>query len=700
MADNLRQSVCVVVRRERGIGTRLKRLADIEDGKLVTPPPGPEEGWTMLYWTSLQQYKGPSKLGTLGVWEWFGTPHFSDPDKIFIISDFLPQKKAVRVFPVEAASPAELCETLQKHGVRGSEADLEEADLFFAYLDAASETYCGALLPAAECTLRDGRIYPVPEKVSLPIHRLPAADVFSADDMMVALADAMGSPISATTVGDADKLIEDSLVEALSWPYFKNHTGGNRLDWRTCKDLIHGLFTKSVKDKVSQELNISPEEADFMVARWVDKASNTAEFGSEDAQLMAAVAMRNDDVHTACMKQAASFWETEHADKLTKATEEIQQLNTKIAALKSQEAAARGTVEGLQKSAAAAQKTLSDINAKIASDTKLAEDTEKAVQKRIAQARKNMADFLAELSVIQAVAQPEPKAEPKPEPAKPAAPPQPAGFTYAAGENRSVSNRVVNPVRSWRDALSAVSRNLGDIVLSPLRTITAAYLYAAYLCGTQILAVGPCGQHLADAVSAALEGKRSGAMRLDAGCGYAAADALLRGGDKVVTLQNLFHSGAVDFLPQALEDTNRCLLWLHPYVEDLAVEPASLYSYMLPLLTEPLLIGKTMNFISFGGRSSGFSSFQPKIGSLVFEKQFQQLQLSPLVQKQVQKQLSTAAGLAEGNQADIELLFGLLPLCTALGRQDILQAVLREGRALLPEVILAVRRYTPEDSLS
>ena len=163
----------------------------------------------MLYWTSLQQYKGPSKLGTLGVWEWFGSPHFSDPDKIFIITDFLPTKKAVRVLPVEAASPAELCETLQKHGVKGKETDLEEADLFFAYLDAANDTYCGALLPAAECTFRDGRIYPTPSKVSLPIHRLPAAEVFSADDMLVALADAFEGVSAVEAHGAAAKLLRD-----------------------------------------------------------------------------------------------------------------------------------------------------------------------------------------------------------------------------------------------------------------------------------------------------------------------------------------------------------------------------------------------------------------------------------------------------------------------------------------------------------
>ena len=65
--------------------------------------------------------------------------------------------------------------------------------------------------------------------------------------------------------------------------------------------------------------------------------------------------------------------------------------------------------------------------------------------------------------------------------------------------------------------------------------------------------------------------------------------------------------------------------------------------------------------------------------------------------QQLNRLLYTAAALAEDNQADIELLFGLLPFCTALGRQDILREVLAGGQTFLPDVAAAAERYAAQD---
>ena len=62
-------------------------------------------------------------------------------------------------------------------------------------------------------------------------------------------------------------------------------------------------------------------------------------------------------------------------------------------------------------------------------------------------------------------------------------------------------------------------------------------------------------------------------------------------------------------LPQALMRLKKFIIWTHPYVEDLLIEPKGLYNYALPVFAEWFVeTGPTEQFVP-GIRSENFRQY-------------------------------------------------------------------------------------------
>ncbi len=691
MEENIRCSLCMVSRDNWKKELQLRRLADIQDGRLVAPEQPPEgEKWSMLYWDTLKKFTGPTD-DVIGLWEWYASPQYRDPTKFFIHTDFLAEERPVLLLPVETSDPQEACAIAMESGLVIDPVEFDSFDFLFACREAESDSWLGAFCSARDCISQDGRLYCKNDVNIFPVYSLQDSDVFYVDNRGIVLPRQLETPIQSVSVGDADHIIESCLLDALTWPYFREHTGGSQEEWRTCTDLIQALFRDPVSVRVAKRLNLSRSDADRLISVWAETAATVAEYGTEDARLMAAIAMGNEHIRTECINLAEDIWAADHEDRVQSAEQEIQTLTDSISRLKAQEKSTTKTLEGVKKKTSDARKTLKELNAQIQEKSLQADNTGLAVQNRIEQARQDMASFVGDLNsylpALQSTLQ---------IPASPAVPEAqrssaPLLYTASAARPLPHAENAVQELEDWQDELDVVLQNLKTIVPSQFRLPVGAYLYSAYLCNVPVLAAGPCGQQLADALSAAVCGTGSGCLQLEENRLSEASEALIRSQDRVVSIRDPFRPDATARTPWIPEDSDRFLMWIQPLSESLAGAPAGLFCYMLPLLTEPLLNGRRIPEFALGKRRPDFQALTPRTDTLLLGKSFRQLNLSGFLLGQLNQVLSTASAMLSGKAADIELLCGLLPLSMALKRQDVLRGVLDMKGDFSSYTVAAVR---------
>ena len=133
-------------------------------------------------------------------------------------------------------------------------------------------------------------------------------------------------------------------------------------------------------------------------------------------------------------------------------------------------------------------------------------------------------------------------------------------------------------------------------------------------------------------------------------------------------------------------------------MEDMAIEPKGLYNYMLPFFSE-CFVGAFSEIDPWPSkRAERFVPFVTQKKKRLRIAAFEQLKLSKLLLAQLEKVLSDARELMNNPNADkdIEVLFGLIPLCVLTGRTDILKEVIETENGISNPVKAEAARYIEE----
>ena len=168
--------------------------------------------------------------------------------------------------------------------------------------------------------------------------------------------------------------------------------------------------------------------------------------------------------------------------------------------------------------------------------------------------------------------------------------------------------------------------------------------------------------------------------------------------ESIVSVQNMFGKGWNDGYPQMFAKLDKQVIWTHPYVEDLAIEPKGLYNYMLPILSECFVGMLPADEPWPGKRAEKFKPYVSKKQSPLRISAFKKLGLSKLLMNRLTQVLSDAKVVlnCSANEKDMEVLFGLLPLCVLTGRTDILKEVIESEKNISATVKTEAKRYIEE----
>lgn len=662
--------------------TWLQRLADIEDGKLHTPFKSNRADY---YFENRDQLfpdpDGPSDVGKVGLWDWSAIPARDNPKIDYVQSYYRQDISPIRVVVVIAIKSLEdLVEQLKVGAIRTQP---YFCDTLFCYQPQWGRLE-GVLCKSNEFQIDDKRVKISTDIYSLPQYSIHTKDIYNWDDKNLRfLRDLqIGAPLGYVSLKNSHDVIRSLILERSTWPLFKECVGATKADWRNSKKLLEKICDESLYEAIANRLKYTDEQARQAVDDFVAHADVLIDASDVDADVLAQIAMNHDELRRQCEEVVSAKWKETHAAEMANAEQEIQEAKKRL-----EDAAA--SREELVAQIDSAQDELEKLHSQIEQYDALGKDTLAAVRKKIAEAQKDVAGFIADISVyLPQINTTLPQEG------------QSASWQYTNTREDQYSDDI-ELAENWQNEFDTIHQNLvqalgGEPELCAMLT---AFLYSAHINNVPLLIAGPGGCDIAEVLSVSMYAASAGQLTLDGKCDVDIADKISQFGDSVVAIKNMFGKDWNDTFPQAFAKFKGQTVWTHPYVEDMGIEPKGLYNYMIPILSE-CFIENPLNLEIYPGKRN--DNFQPYVS----EKKrplrisaFKQLGLSKLLLNQLTCVFSDAKGVLEepSKDKDMEILFGLIPLCVLTERLDILKDVIEHEDGISKSVKDEAARYIQEE---
>lgn len=658
----------------------LNRLADVEDDTLHTPFKSER---TDNYYENRDRLRcddGPTALGTVGVWKWTAEPNWNNPASDYTKSYYVKDYSPIRVVVLEAKSLDEVVEQLQNGTVRTQD---YFCDTLFCY-----EPRWGQLAGVL-CRSNEFKISGQYAKLLKPIYSLPkytisSEDIYNCEDRNLRFLKTLqvGEPSGYVSIGNTDEVIRTLILERTTRSLCKECIGATKDEWRRCKRLLEKICGESLYDAIVQKLNCTLDQAKQTVDDFVDRADTLLETGDIDADILAQIAIHHDGLRELCEKAVSEKWHDSHAAEIAKAEAEVSEMEETISIAKKQHSELLAEI-------ATKQGELDRLHAEIAQYESIGKETLVAVRQKIADAQKDMAGFIADMSVFL----------PQSNATLPYGNP-PASWQYGSTSSQ-YSDEDIELAESWRNEYDAIYQNLSCALgIEPdFCSMLTAFLYATHINNVPTLITGPGGQDIAEVLSVSMYATGAGQLTLGDECDLSIAEKISESDDPIVSVQNMFGKGWSDALPQKLTRLKKQIIWTHPYVEDLLIEPKGLYNYMLPMLSECFIGYLPTLEMTPGKRDEKFQAYVSKEKRSLRISAFKRLGLSKLLLGQLTRVLSDAKWILgdPNKEKDLELLFGVLPLCVLTGRLDILEDVIENENRISYSVKNEAARYIEKE---
>lgn len=691
-------SLCKVNRPDKNNNIWMRRLADSINGLLICPDFDENKEQIFDNRLFLFHENGPSTADIIGFWEW--KERKSETDRWFSDSHYIDWATPIEIHVIDTLSTVTEVMNSLRSGIHVP-AYLHNRVIFAVQ---KGNTIEGVLCEMEDFISRPGNEVYIKLKsniYTLPYYQFSENDILTWKKRKIYKQVQLGEATKRIPVVNLYETIKQLLIESMQWPIFKAQ-GISKPALQSVKQVIHAIPNSTIAEKISASFNLSIPEAQNCIDQFLQSVDDYIDVTDVDSTLVVQMLNSHSGLKENLYSIAEEKWHEEHTIEIQKANEEVSDIYSKA---KQKLAQAEQNLLEVQQSVSEAKEQrqsvldeistarnqLSEIQAEIEKRIVLGNETVTAVRAKIADAQKNMASFIADLSVFVPQSASAMYSENKPKPWK-----------YECAQDDIYSEKDIELAYTWRDEYNAFSQNLANSlgIETAFGAMLAAFLYSAHINNIPLLVVGPGGAEIANALSVSLYAKDAGHLTLGNEYDYNIVAEIQKNSEPVVLIDNMFGKGWSDALPQAFSNFKMQVIWTHPTAEDLAIEPKGLYNYMLPVLSESFIGMLPAQTLWPGKRpQKNFKAFASPTRKPLKLSAFKRLGLSKLILNKLTLVLCDAKELL-GNPStdkDIEVLMGLLPLCVATGKTDVLKDVIESENGISSAVKAEAARYIEEE---
>lgn len=689
-------SLCKVNKLDRNRDIWLLRLADAIDGSLVAPSIDDSKEQTFDNRRLIFREDGPNTPDSIGFWEW--KERKSDSGRWWSDATYMEETAPIEIMLLNNQSSVEQIADQLKSGLH------IPAHVTGKILFAVKQNYSfvGLLCDLSNFDIRrseDQFIVLKDNIYMLPYYELREADIFTWNDRKVYKHISLGEPKKRFPIHIPVQLLKQLFLQRMSWPVFKAQ-GIVKGDWQKIKQFFIKIPDNTILETVSQTYGMSVQEALSCVDAFLQTIESHINVEDIDSSLIIQMLDNHGGLKQRFDGIAQKKWQEEHQTEVEQAQAEIADMRNavqqdvmaakqRLSEVEKNIADAVGKHKGILSEIAASENKLNQLIADIEQYETLGNDALEAVRTKITEAQKDMAGFIADLSVVM----PQPKAVTVEQPK--------ADWRFVHSSTEKYALMEPEVCDSWRDEYDLLHDNLDSLfaVNSELLDMFAAYLYAAKEAKMPLLVVGPYGTEVSHALSMAIHAREAGCLELGRTWDRSVVETIKEADDPVISIANLIAGGWADALSQKFASINKQIICTHPYHEDLLLEPKGMYNYVLPVLAECFIEGPPVGNLLIGKRSKKYKGFEASDKHTLRLAAWKRLKLSKLMLNQIERVLTYTKCIInrETSNKDIEVLFGILPLAVLTGKTEILKDLLEEEKSLSRAVKAEIERYIEEE---
>lgn len=605
---------------------------------------------------------GPSNDGFYGVWAWSAVPNEHDPSKDYILSRYNTKIDAIEVVTITEASNLDDLVKLLKNGI---EYQSHSCRVMFSLYTSKGQ-YTGILCNVKELSAVNGKATFTDNCNVVPVYEFTDADIIRLSNGLSFYRNAFaGIPSRLYHLKSPIEIVKNIVFSSISWSTYKAR-GGIRAEYRVFKDFLGTIPLDDVTSKIATECRCSNPAAKELLDEFLNIVWKYVDGDSLEDEIVLSAISANIELQEKAKALIRKDWETENESLLTEARRKLDSLHAEL----------KSATENLSKAQEVFNKTKAEderLSGIIAEKEKLAEDVEKAVAERVQKARENAADFIASMAFVSGQQVQVVGAATLPLVDAPPAPNMPTYCTYPESEN--LDDLEVH--HSWADVINTAVFELAEAgVAKQYRSGLATFLCAAYIGKQPLLLVGPNAIDIAQAFSAAATAHKHGILCCEGNYTHLAIAKMGADGEDIVIINNLIASGWMNRLPEILSKKDIFYMAIHPYAEDIQVEPKSLYGFMLPLFTE-FFVDKEATGKYYGGYfADDFKTYSAPKGERKELRALSKFSLSPLVKNRINNLIATMHGIHSDTTVDDEFLFAVFPIVYAsLAMNELTEAI-------------------------
>ena len=673
------------------------RLADILNGRIE--PFHVNEFKPKIFENRSRIYfkEGPTDQGEVGIWRWSAVQNKMDPSRDYIFSSFDSKMNPTEVIIVNDCNTSEELLGKIKNGV---EVVLNTQKVMFAYYR-SKNLYTGFICKSKDIE-QNGRMLRISQRVvSLPRYEFTGKDITHlANGKRYYRALRLGMPDEIVNIKNPLDIVRTIILSRSSWSLFKER-GKTRSEWRGITELLERMDNQSIIDSIVSEAYCSKKEAQKMLNDFIENASDYISGTTVEDKIIAAVVSVNTELMDRCKSLIMDDWQEEHQTAIDAANAELDGLKKRSEALDTEYLEAKKKIQ-IQKEEAESEleeiireqdsllDKLQELSDEIESKEKLASDVEIAVKNRIRQAQNEAAEFIAELSFAprMVIENYEPK-ELKQDIVS-VNKVCDKETCYYAGKALLGEAPEVNSF--WNDTINTIADELQAAgVIDKYSLPFAAYLYSAYLYKSPLLLIGPNANAIVDAFSASLFCRTAGV--LECGDNYCGEDIdnCLSSDDRVIRIVNPFSNNWVSRIPDIVSNGDKFFIAVYPFMEDLQIEPKSLFSYMLPVFTEIVIDRMPTGHVIGGIFSEKYKDFKPQTKKKIHEKILTDMHASLFVRSRIQNVLNSMHEMLNDKVIDYDMLFSLVPYAFVTMQMHTLIDAMQNENTVSKETMALIR---------
>lgn len=678
--ENIWTSLCRVRRPDRHGDIWMERIADVKNGQLVLFQNRPDKDSTGDNRWLIFCSDGPSQEGTIGFWKWseYTTDSYAGKNKIRTKAEYVYDRKVTEVVFVRGYPTLDALINRFSNGIA---VPAETAGHILLVPQSANASEAGGLLCEVAACEQKSRVVKS-EKIIVPkedTYVFPCYKINKREDVILWIDsysnreryfykyDNLGKVERTAFVQKPFEVIRNWVIQWANGQNLNEESRGQLQSFlkKVPADDLCGKFMKAYQ--------MSREEAEKWIEKFYRQAQSYLKVEDIDAQAFVEIVQHHSGLKAVLLDKVDVIFAAEKEKQI----QEANRLSE----------SARLSAEKWRKEAATYQKQIDEMKEKkTIEEQKLSQILDEIEQyESIANEVKTQAEGKKENVVVPASVGSGDMANLIP------------GWTCrmlpAFEANGDLPDVVCG---SWRDKLSVLKLNLeaagvGGKVFTHL---LASYLYAAYIHRMDLLLAGPSGIEIAEAMALALTGKTANVLSCRGEFHDSAIQRLQQSQSVITIVEHPFHQ---DWLYEMIKSKQTCagkmFIWVHPFREDLIMEPQGVYHYVLPVLTECFLQGRAELSKMKKKKTSG--KYEKYVASNSVYRNFpgeQEFKMSRLLSSRFKRILTDAHAISKSSSRDMDYLLALLPLAVLTGNEPVLDAMVRNEKAISPEVRTEITR--------